>query len=217
MNNQYKIAILYILLGAGGLWHLLGVFQFVMAWLAGPMLISLGFWIGWEFYTALERYRRGRYIFWALFVIIGSFLLERIGVQTGLIFGQYEYGDALSPAIDGVPVAIGFAWLLVALSSVAVSNFLLDWFALPTSCKTVLGGAVLMVAFDFFLEHVAMKLGYWQWNGGAIPWENYSAWLAVGLIFLLAGWLAPIFPKKTPPIGVYFYTAQLLYFGLVLI
>jgi len=217
MQYKVKLIILYILLGAGGLWHLLGVFQSTMAWLAGPMLIGMGLWIGWEFYVALERHRRGQYIIWALFVIIVSFLLEKVGVQTGVIFGRYEYGDVLFPSFDGVPIAIGFAWLLVALSSVAVAHFLLDWLALPTSCKTLLGGAILMVIFDFVLERVAMKLGYWQWLDGTVPWENYSAWLAAGLVFLLVGWLLRIFPKKMPHIGIHFYSAQLMYFGLVLI
>ncbi|MCF7805408.1 MAG: carotenoid biosynthesis protein [Candidatus Marinimicrobia bacterium] len=214
MKHKIKLTTLYLLLGAGGLWHLLGLFQSAMAWLAGPLLIGLGVWTAWEWYHTLSENQRWRYIGWATFVIAGSFLLEWIGVKTGVVFGEYHYGTVLQPQVAGVPVAIGFAWLTVMLSSTAVVGRLRSGMR---GWGLVIGGALFMVTFDVILELAAMKLGYWEWEGVLVPIRNYVAWFAGGLIFLSIGDLLKIFPSKIPKILMHMYFAQILYFGLALI
>jgi putative membrane protein len=40
-------------------------------------------------------------------------LVEIMGVNTGLLFGDYQYGAVLSPRIKQVPWVIGINWFLV--------------------------------------------------------------------------------------------------------
>jgi putative membrane protein len=45
---------------------------------------------------------------------------------------------------------------------------------------TSLIAAVLMVLLDYFLEPFAIRYGMWLWNSGAVPLQNYIAWLVAG-------------------------------------
>jgi putative membrane protein len=45
----------------------------------------------------------------------------------------------------------------------------------------VSAAAILMVFLDFLMEPVAVKLGFWFWQGGIIPAYNYICWLGISL------------------------------------
>jgi bisanhydrobacterioruberin hydratase len=111
-----------------------------------------------------------------------GFTLEVLGVGKGQVFGMYAYGGALGPALLGVPLLIGLNWALVILGSVTLANAALRGRAGPV--VVALAAAALTVLFDWFMEPVAMRLGYWSWTGGAVPLRNYAAW------FLIAGSLS---------------------------
>jgi len=49
----------------------------------------------------------------------------------------------------------------------------------------VVDGATLAVLFDYLMEPVAIKLGYWQWlDKGEIPLYNYICWFIISMILL---------------------------------
>jgi putative membrane protein len=49
----------------------------------------------------------------------------------------------------------------------------------------IVDGACLAVFFDWLMEPVAVKLGFWIWKGdGAIPFYNYICWLMISLLLL---------------------------------
>ena len=50
-------------------------------------------------------------------VYIIAFLSEWIGVCSGLLYGDYTYGDSLGFKLDGVPIIMGGNWLLLCLVS----------------------------------------------------------------------------------------------------
>ena len=52
--DKIKIILLYFFLFAGGLWHVLDVFQTIMSFLAGPLLIGLGIWLYFEIRKNLD-------------------------------------------------------------------------------------------------------------------------------------------------------------------
>ncbi|WP_373512561.1 carotenoid biosynthesis protein, partial [Persicitalea sp.] len=54
--------------------------------------------------------------FWVYCVVAFAvgFLVEVAGVQTGVIFGEYAYGDALGFKIAEVPLVIGTNWLMLS-------------------------------------------------------------------------------------------------------
>lgn len=50
----------------------------------------------------------------------------------------------------------------------------------------VADAATLGAPFDWLMEPVAIRLGYWKWGGdGSIPLFNYACWFIVSLLLLL--------------------------------
>jgi putative membrane protein len=39
-----------------------------------------------------------------------------------------------------------------------------------------------MIALDFLIEPIAMKLDFWQWKNNAVPLQNYIAWFVSSFI-----------------------------------
>ncbi len=213
--SKLKIGVLYLLLGAGGLWHILGVFQETMRVLASPMMFGLGLWLFCECWRIYPRQERRKFVLWSIGVIVGSFGVEWVGVRTGQIFGAYVYGQTLRPSIDGVPISIGCAWFVMLIASVAVVQRITPKSVAKSSIKLALCVASLMVCFDLFMEPAAGMLGYWTWMDNRIPLQNYLAWFGLSFIFAIIGIKIGLFSRSSPRIAFHFYFAQLVYFGLV--
>ena len=78
--EKIKILLLYFFLIAGGLWHILNVFQSIMSVLAGPLLIGLSIWLFGEIIQINRSKIISKYYQWAAIVIVVSFITETIGV-----------------------------------------------------------------------------------------------------------------------------------------
>ena len=65
---------------------------------------------------------------------------EWLGVQYGLIFGNYQYGQILGPKIKGVPWLIGANWVIVVFCTGMVARELTEnlWF------RALLGTAMMV-------------------------------------------------------------------------
>jgi putative membrane protein len=60
----------------------------------------------------------------------------------------------------------------------------------------VIDGALLATFFDWVMEPIAVKLGYWQWLGdGSIPLLNYLSWFGISALLMLLFRLLS-FPKQ---------------------
>jgi putative membrane protein len=122
----------------------------------------------------------GRFWIFSIIAILSGFFVEMAGVNTGLIFGHYQYGDVLGPGILGTPWIIGLNWFLLSYCILCLLDFL-TW---PAWVKFFLATG-LMVGLDYLMEPVAMRLGFWSWEEGNIPVQNYVGWAALSaLIFL---------------------------------
>ncbi|MFM7007097.1 MAG: carotenoid biosynthesis protein [Flavobacteriales bacterium] len=112
-------------------------------------------------------------------------LVEWIGVHTGLLFGTYKYGAVLGPKVASVPLIIGVNWAMLSIVSAALLATLKLNFWLE-----VVVSALLMVFLDFLMEPVAIKLGFWNWKNGVIPFYNYVCWFATALLiqFIYRKW-----------------------------
>lgn len=87
--------------------------------------------------------RKDFYVFLAASWLVG-FAVEWIGIHTGLLFGDYSYGENLGIKFLDVPFVIGFNWGLVTISAAALAN------RISKNKKwTPLIAAILMVALDF--------------------------------------------------------------------
>lgn len=123
-----------------------------------------------------------------LSVILIGFSAEVLGVNTGVVFGNYAYSEVLGFSLLGVPLIIGVNWAMVVLGTYALSQLIVSsrfWpahFNRPLVSITLAAG--LATLFDYLLEPVAIHLNFWQWEGGNIPLLNYISWFFVSFIAL---------------------------------
>jgi putative membrane protein len=119
-----------------------------------------------------------------LFIIISGIAIEIIGTSTGVIFGSYQYLESLGTKILDVPILIGINWLILTYCSNAIASRY-------TSIKLniIIGGALLMVAYDVMLEFAAPIMRMWVFESPFPPLKNFIAWfvMAVGYQTLIVG------------------------------
>jgi len=119
------------------------------------------------------------YAFIAFTFLVGM-AVEWIGVHTGYLFGNYEYGQNLGRKLDGIPYVIGFNWALIVVSSATLAkHFFRHSYFLPFFA------ALIMVGLDVLMEPVAVSIDFWTWTDGYIPLYNYVCWYFVGLFLQL--------------------------------
>ena len=109
---------------------------------------------------------------------IASVFAEWLGVNYGLIFGEYEYGRNFGPKIDGVPYLIGVNWAFLTFATGAIAT---KW--LRNFWARIGLGAFLMVLLDFFLEESAPRFDFWYWDQGYPPLQNFLGWFVLALLF----------------------------------
>ncbi len=161
------------------------------------------------------------YLFLLVAVITGMGT-EMIGVNTGRLFGSYQYGTILGPKLNGVPWLIGLNWFLVVFCSASCMQYFQEWFArrtgkagqeMPSWLKTaslILDSALLAVFFDWIIEPVAMQLGYWQWQNNMVPFYNYACWFLISMVLLVLFRLLSF--QKINHFAVHLFIIQILFF-----
>ncbi len=141
---------------------------------------------------------------------IAGFLVEMAGVQTGAIFGTYRYGEVLGPKVWGTPLMIGVNWVILVYASAASMN---HWLGKKSRLLRIALAAAVMVLLDLLIEPVAVAFGFWTWEGGIIPIQNYVAWyvLAFGLIAVFYRILGDTINK----VAIALLVLQFLFFGIL--
>jgi putative membrane protein len=128
-------------------------------------------------------------------IALVGFIVELIGVNTQLLFGNYHYGIALGFKLWNTPLVIGLNWLVLIYCMASLTKSMRDRWYYP------LVGASAMVAFDYLMEPVAMATGMWNWAGGEIPLKNYMDWFLVsGFLFLMIRILKVEFNNRLAPL-----------------
>lgn len=173
-------------------------------------------------YTAWPLSPRPLLLFMVL-ALCGGFAAEWIGVNTGLLFGNYRYGASLGIQWQGVPLLIGINWFVVLYCCATTMHLVIQGiqqrFGAPGSIpeklsiySVVIDGASLAVLFDWIMEPVAVQLGYWTWLGdGNIPWLNYASWFIISVLLLLGFHLIPI-PARNNKFGLNLLLIQGMFF-----
>jgi len=172
MNNKISVYFPWLLL----VFHAIGLSLF----LTDPGLVSLtpvnmllcGFLI---FLT--EKNRNVAAIAYVIIFLCG-FLIEVIGIRTGLLFGNYAYGDVLGTKLLNVPVIIGVNWFVIIVSSVALFVNL----KIPVLLKILLA-ALAATAMDALIEPVAIRYHFWNWEHDTVPFYNYVCWFIFSILF----------------------------------
>ena len=121
-----------------------------------------------------------KFYFVCFSIYLISFCTELIGVNTGLIFGNYSYGDVLGIQFLKTPFIIGINWLLLTYCTSAFSSEVF----VSTKYKYYgpVVAALLMVSLDVLIEPVAQKYNLWHWAEGYAPLKNYLHWFILSLI-----------------------------------
>lgn len=147
-------------------------------------------------------------LLWCLITYIVTFFLEALGVATGLVFGNYNYGDVLGLQFLNVPLIIGFNWVMVILGAIKISEKLN--IKKPYNYFSV---AALAVLFDIILEPVAITLNYWQWENIMVPFHNYAAWFIISLAAVY--FYSFIKAKNESTLAIHYFIAQSLFFIVI--
>jgi uncharacterized membrane protein len=172
----------------------------VWPWVKLPDLGNVGFTLVFVIFallhcTAVQGPRRTA-IFFATSAIV-SYVMEEIGVRTGLIYGAYHYSDLLGAKLGHVPLLIPLAWFMMIYPSWAVAKGLLS----GTNTRSLLGltalaavAAIVMTAWDVVMDPGMAAAGNWVWeHGGAyfgVPRRNYFGWLLTTfLVYWIVGLL----------------------------
>lgn len=158
----------------------------------------------------IARYQHSRqfYVF-VLFAFLLGMAAEWIGVHTGLLFGNYSYGESLGYKLFGVPIIIGVNWVMLTIISTSIAAHLRANWVL----KAVVS-ALLMLVLDLFIEPVAIVSDYWTWEG-EIPLSNFVGWFIITLLLHLIYFRFKLAEKNK--VAVALYCIQLLFFIILTI
>ena len=155
-----------------------------------------------------DRYKKSLIIFSIIF--ISGFLIEAVGVRSGMIFGTYSYGTGLGLKLLDTPLMIGINWLLlVYCTSIIVNSFPVH------DIFKIISASLLMVVYDVLLEQTAPILDMWEFEGGYAPVQNYLSWFIISVIFLLFLRLTGI--KFENRMAQFIFVLQLVFFAALLL
>lgn len=144
-----------------------------------------------------------------LFAFVTGLVTEIIGVNTGLLFGSYHYGEVFGEKLMGVPFLIGLNWFCIVYAAFQVV-VMSKWVKQLNTVGLAFFTAALATVFDWIMEPVAINLGFWKWHTAEIPFLNYACWF--GISFIVALFFHKIGVKKTNPFAIYLFFTQLLFF-----
>lgn len=158
------------------LFHISGILGLLYGnskWFVGATPLNLSLCFGLLLYTSWGTPKLNGVVLITFFV---GMLAEILGVNYGLIFGHYLYGEALGPKFMGVPWLIGANWCILVLCTAAIAEHLFD-----APWARVLVGVGLMLLLDVLIEPIAPVLDFWVFDEGVAPLQNYIGWFCIAL------------------------------------
>ena len=146
-------------------------------------------------------------IFSLLLIFLIGMLSEFIGVNYGLIFGEYIYGNNLGFKLFGVPFLIGLNWVILTVICANIASILIKNNSIT---QIIIVGTLLMLLMDFVMEPIAPKLDLWKFKNLVVPTSNYIGWL---IISILTQTIYNIqFKEKEVKLSFNLYTAIFIFF-----
>lgn len=144
-------------------------------------------------------------LLFVLFFVMG-FIAEWVGVNTGILFGDYHYGKNLGIKLDGVPLLIGLNWSVLALATGAIA----DRMAISNFIKPF-AAASMMLALDFLIEKSSTEFDFWSFSNDVVPIWNYVCWFL--LSFLMQVVFRYVGPKSHFGISLHYFAVNTVFFG----
>jgi bisanhydrobacterioruberin hydratase len=204
--NYEKYAIIFLMVT-----HIAGFFGMQYGWLDGlyfkctPFNLILSFSMVLLFHP---NFTLKTVIFLLICGTIG-YISEILGVNTGILYGNYAYGDMLGVKLLGVPLLLFLMWAQMIYCAAMTTEKIMGF--APFFIKAIVG-ALLLVGFDALLEPNAVRLHYWSWQNGVIPIYNYVCWFGVSfLLMLVYYWMHPL--REENKVAVWLLIIQSIFFG----
>jgi uncharacterized membrane protein len=149
-----------------------------------------------------------KFIILSIFIALAGYFVEVVGVNTGIIFGEYIYGKTLGIKVLETPLMIGVNWFILTYATFLIFKNI----NLSIYIKAALS-SFLMLIYDFFLEPIAIKFDMWSWEHITVPVKNYLAWFIIAYILILMFYVFRVKVKNKLSSTV--FIAQLLFFILL--
>lgn len=206
LNNEEKaLVVIFILYFVG----VLG-FVFLKEWnfmLLTPFNLLISLFVALRFHS---RPSMSFYIICFSVALIG-FFIEVAGVNTGLIFGAYQYGPVLGFSLFSTPLSIGVNWLLLIYSSSVLVNYVI----LEKTSRTlkVFIASSLMVSLDLLIEPVAITTNMWRWEHVDVPLQNYLGWFVSA--FVLQWIMSYHTQKELNRVAAFIFLIQCAFFAVL--
>jgi bisanhydrobacterioruberin hydratase len=139
-----------------------------------------------------------RFFIFLIIVCIIGFSAEVIGVNTGILFGEYSYGDVLGTKVLNVPLVIAVNWFNIIYCAGMITQSYEQYMIKKMKdqgmnishrlqrASFVVDAVLLVLLFDWIMEPVAVKLGYWQWQNNDVSGYNYFTWAGISIILFVA-------------------------------
>lgn len=141
-----------------------------------------------------------------LVTFLAGFLIEVIGVNTGYIFGSFQFGDTLGFQLAGVPVMTGVLWVIL-IYSVGIT---IAYLKIQNHAIRSLIGAFVLVLMDILIEPLALRYDYWNWTEQSVPFQNYVAWFAFTFCMMLFFFARKF--RKQNRVGLALFISQVIFF-----
>jgi putative membrane protein len=152
-----------------------------------------------------EQHKEKRLFLFILVTFVLGYGFEVIGVKTGLIFGEYEYGKTLGYKVLDVPLVIGINWVILTYITRGVAQKFVE-----SDLAIVIVASLLMVILDVFIEPVAIRFDFWSWANTHVPFQNYVGWFMLSAIIQFIG--IKIFPTLNNRLNTSLLIIQFVFF-----
>lgn len=175
MITKHKITLSIFIIWLFNISGVIGILSSYSEWFLGltPLNLVLYFLlILWN----LEKLSIKFFVAFSIPFFLG-FITEFLGVNYGLIFGTYEYGENLGFKIEGVPLMICVNWGILTVITADVSTFIHKNMIIRS-----LFGGVFMMILDLIIEVSAPRFDFWEFENNIIPLKNYIAWFVIGFV-----------------------------------
>lgn len=215
---------------------------FIVWWAIGVILTStdtLPTWLEWAnavfLYTAgiisivyvslISTWKKGLLL--SIFIMLLTISVESLGVHYGILFGDYHYEKDFGIQLLGVPITIGFAWVMVVFTSMAHVTYLFKQKpSLSSGVTYVFLTGLLAVVMDGIIDPVAYKVKqYWIWDEGGfyydIPTSNFIGWFVLSSVaqivvyFYLHKFGSPFTEEKWRKRAILVYRLILIMFSII--
>ena len=175
MITKNKIFISIFIIWLFNLSGIVGILSSYSAWFLGYTSLNLLIYVVLIVWN-LENISKKVLIAFSIPFFIG-FFTEYLGVNYGLLFGTYSYGNNLGIKIWGVPLMICVNWGLLTIITADLSRVIHK----NIFVRSLLGGLLMMI-LDLIIEVSAPRFDFWQFENNTVPLKNYIAWFIIGSV-----------------------------------